>query len=120
MILTKKAHEMLTTEKKPRDIYTAYRKIAEYINEMYNINLHNYDGGPDQYNKIPPETYAANITITSSGNEPKLYARVYDNHENEIIYLRILDASPAAYSEIASAAGAFLETFNLYVFYNDL
>ena len=63
------------------------------------------------------------LIITSSGNESKLYATIYDGDpsaDTAIYTIRILDASPSAYGEVATIAGAYMETINLYMFLNDL
>lgn len=68
--------------------------------------------------KIDPLVYAQKIDISASGNEPKVYARVYDNDGKEVYYCSYLSDKPEAYGIVAEVAALFLDTFNKYMYCN--
>lgn len=114
----KKAIEFLTAEK-PADLREANMRISEYVKKCmlpYCFG-HNVEIGIIKF--YPKE--GAYIRITSSGNEPKLYASIQDTKTGEpILVNRILDSSPAAYGQIATITGAYMEALWLYMDINDL
>ena len=120
MFLTEEKKEALTAKKKEK-AGKAFHRIESFI-EKKNPGLIKYlDGGYCQTEtELTPGCYAAYIKINSSGNEPKIYAHVYDNNDRPLVYYKKLATDPTSYGEVAAAAGAFLETFNEYVFYNNI
>lgn len=118
MIITKKAIDFLTADK-PQDMREANKRISEYVKkEMLPFC---YDSGVEflpHIDRLPEGN--AYIKITSSGNEPKLYAHATDSTDATVFYCRILDNSPAAYGGIATVAGAYLEAIWLYMTINNL
>lgn len=117
MIITEKTIEFLTANK-PQDMREANKRISEYVKKTLPFG---YNSGVEfmpYIDKLPEGN--AYIKITSSGNEPKLYAHAIDSTNATVFYCRILDNSPAAYGGIATIAGAYLEAIWLYMTINNL
>ena len=114
------------TVKKAGKIDTAYYTIFHYLEKKHpalfgrESEIEHGESYGIKKDAFPAGIYAARIEITSSGNEPKLYAHIVDKDRNPLYYCRIFDTSPAGYGKLAAAAGAIMETFNLYAYYNDL
>ena len=125
MILCKETSDALTV-KHAGKIDTAYYTIFHYLeNKMPELfgraaEIEHGESYGIKKDRLPVGVYAAKIEITSSGNEPKLYAHIVDKDGMPLYYCRIFDTTPEGYGKIAAAAGAIMETFNLYAYYNDL
>ena len=122
MRLSQDIMEALTTENANRPA-VAVRTVENYIRQTYGDILEVVETGHGQVLKakeIKAGAYGARIEIVSSGNEPKLYAHIMDNNGESIYYCRIFDTTPNGYGKLAQAAGAFMEVYNLYLYYNNL
>lgn len=64
--------------------------------------------------------YAKQVILVSSGNEPKIYAYVETKEGKVIFSCRVLSDSLDSYAICARVAGAFMDIYNSYVYYNDL
>ena len=118
MIITEKAIDFLTVDK-PQDMNETNKRISEYVKKVMLPFCYNSGVESMPYIDKLPEG-CAYIKITSSGNEPKLYAHAIDSTGSTVFYCRILDNSPAAYGGIATIAGAYLVAIGLYMTINDL
>lgn len=59
--------------------------------------------------------YAARVTLTNSGNEPRVYGWVFDQNGNALYVADVLDETPDAFARVAALCGAFLDAFNCYM-----
>lgn len=96
-------------------------------NNMYStifsyMRAHGYDGKKLSNEGIGHGVISLNgnscakrIEIVSSGNEPKIYAHVYDENDVVLYYAGMLETSPEAYATAAAHAGYFMELFNQYI-----
>ena len=114
--LGKKDIEILKTYK-PENIKNMYHCIFTYFKEA-GLNEMELSSVSTAYNDnivLNDQSYAKEIRIVSSGNEPKIYGYVIDNNNNTLYVAGLLDTSPEAYAQIAKFTGFFLEKFNLYI-----
>lgn len=115
--INKKDWEFLEIEK-PEKVNNCFNAIFKYM-EHENLNKDDFSSTgwnlSDKITKIDDQIYAKEISICSSGNEPKIYAHVLDNNDHSLFWVCLLETSPAAYGKAAAITGFFLEKFNLYI-----
>lgn len=122
MILRKENIEALTHKnaKKALKGIEANHIIYDFLHEKYSDIMSGCDTGIKLYkiDRLAPDTYAAKIEMKQSGNEPRVYSWVIDNHDNVLFVADYLQDTPDAYARTAAACGAFLDAFNTYMYLN--
>lgn len=115
MYLCKENQEKLTV-KNAKKVNVVFRTLNNYCKEYEK----NTECDINIKKDLEPGTYAKNIKIVSSGNEPRLYGFVKDQNGEVLAVASIFDTSPAGYAAVATYCGAFMEAFNLYCYYNNI
>lgn len=111
--------EICQNIKKPLKFANMYSTVMEQLRKQgfdgRDLSSAGYQYKTDDL--LDKDLYAKEISIVSSGNEPKVYAYVTDSNDKFLYNACYLADTPEAYALVAKYAGAFMEAFNDYMTY---